>query len=126
LYRSHFLYKPSHCGPNPSFHPSLDEIPHTRPGCSMLPRPAVRMSLPLWLKWSLALLSCHCIYVFCNFFDIWIIKRYTRLSFPGFSSTDPISRPFTKLLGKRRQPYDLLLGVFLYPFRNLTLVTTCA
>jgi hypothetical protein len=30
------------------------------------------------------------------------------------------------LLGQRRQPCSLLLGVFLSPFRNLTLVTTCA
>jgi hypothetical protein len=36
---------------------------------------------------------------------------------------DPIICPFTKLLGKRQQPCDLLLGVFLSPFRNLTLVT---
>jgi hypothetical protein len=41
------LYKPSHCGPNLSFHPSLDEIPHTRQGCLGLPRPAVKMSLSL-------------------------------------------------------------------------------
>ena len=98
-------------------------MPRTRPGCSGLPRPTLRMSLSLS---GVNLPSCYmpatAKVLFIASSSIGSSKNTPVLAFLWFPSTDPIRGPFTDLLGQHWQPYCLLRSLFLPPFRNLVLV----
>jgi hypothetical protein len=96
LYRSRFLYKPSHCGRNPSFHPSLDEMAR---GCLRLPTLVVRMSLPLYgLNVPSLCLAAIAYMLFAASSIVGLSKDTPKSVSLGFRAHIQISGHFTKLL----------------------------